>query len=181
MQIANPETNIIWFTVSTFVIYVYIYYKELKQGEDDLTKLLDRNSYNLFFCRKHKREFALIIFDADNFKSINDNLGHLVGDEMLSIIAEILKNQYVKYGWCYRIGGDEFAVILEKKINEIEKINSNFTKALMAKRQEIKELPHVSYGFAIYNPLEDTDIRSVRIKADENMYQYKEKRKSKNK
>ena len=63
----------------------------------------------------------------------------------------------------------------------IEKINSNFTKALMAKRQEIKELPHVSYGFAIYNPLEDTDIRSVRIKADENMYQYKEKRKSKNK
>ena len=100
---------------------------------------------------------------------------------MLSIIAEILKNQYVKYGWCYRIGGDEFAVILEKKINEIEKINSNFTKALMAKRQEIKELPHVSYGFAIYNPLEDTDIRSVRIKADENMYQYKEKRKSKNK
>ena len=93
------------------------------------------------------------------------------------VIGKIIKKTYRQYGRCYRIGGDEFAVIIEEEgFSDIEKINEAFIQALEEKRKEIKELPHVSFGVATYNPetKETCDISAIKEEADKNMYKYKE-------
>ena len=85
-------------------------------------------------------KFTLIIFDVNYFKVINDTYGHSFGDEILKVIGKIIKKTYSQYGRCYRIGGDEFAVIIEEEgFSDIEKINEAFIQALEETRKEIKE------------------------------------------
>lgn len=85
---------------------------------DHLTKLLNKKSFEdildeYFKLFKRKGEiFSLILIDLDNFKSINDNYGHIVGDEVLKNIASILKQYLRDKDIIARIGGEEFAVLL---------------------------------------------------------------------
>ena len=60
----------------------------------------------------------LIVFDVDDFKHVNDVYGHVKGDLCLSVIANCIKGAYAQYGYCYRIGGDEFCVLLKNNRNE---------------------------------------------------------------
>lgn len=91
-----------------------------KESETDaLTKLLNRNGLenrikNIF---NDNKECALIIFDLDNFKRVNDELGHPVGDEVLKIFSNCLLNSFRKNDIISRIGGDEFIVLINKHIS----------------------------------------------------------------
>ena len=87
---------------------------------DDLTGLSNRKAYN-----EHIREIkakkssganlAIILFDIDNFKQINDTQGHLEGDRILKECARMLQEVFEDSDSCvYRIGGDEFAVVFEE-------------------------------------------------------------------
>ena len=58
------------------------------------------------------------MFDVDDFKQINDRYGHIQGDLCLAGIAECIKKSYANFGYCYRIGGDEFCVLLKNGGNE---------------------------------------------------------------
>jgi diguanylate cyclase len=57
--------------------------------------------------------FALVLFDVDSFKEINDSLGHIAGDKVLQKVAECLKETFRKYDFIARFGGDEFAVVIQ--------------------------------------------------------------------
>jgi len=57
-------------------------------------------------------EFSILLLDIDNFKFVNDTYGHLVGDFVIKTLSEILTNSTRLIDTCYRIGGDEFAIIL---------------------------------------------------------------------
>ena len=59
---------------------------------------------------------ALIIIDVDNFKLVNDNLGHLFGDEVLKHVAQVLKNNTSTNDIVGRIGGDEFIIFIKNFI-----------------------------------------------------------------
>ena len=63
-------------------------------------------------AQRYERNLALIVFDLDDFKSINDDIGHLAGDRVLSQAAERLRDAVRSVDVACRIGGDEFAVIL---------------------------------------------------------------------
>jgi diguanylate cyclase (GGDEF)-like protein len=63
-------------------------------------------------AQRYERNLALIVFDLDDFKSINDEIGHLAGDRVLSQAAERLREAVRSVDVACRIGGDEFAVIL---------------------------------------------------------------------
>lgn len=73
-----------------------------------------------------KERFCLALFDLDNLKIINDNLGHDQGDNALRTIANIAGEQFADIGLVSRVGGDEFAVILYKPIDEAEVILEKF-------------------------------------------------------
>ena len=63
-------------------------------------------------ARRYGTKFALILLDVDEFKRVNDTRGHAVGDELLAEVGELIRATIRATDWGYRIGGDEFAVLL---------------------------------------------------------------------
>ena len=143
---------------------------------DALTGLLNQNSYLRKTGEMGCKASVLVVFDVDDFKQINDNYGHVQGDLCLAEIAECIKKAYANFGYCYRIGGDEFCVLL-KNADKEDWCNQEFLHRLEEKRRMITFLPTVSYGSASFS---SGDIVAVKDKADRNMYQYKYERKNRN-
>ncbi|MGN8863192.1 GGDEF domain-containing protein [Dorea longicatena] len=141
---------------------------------DALTGLLNQNSYLKQTGGVRCKGGVLVVFDVDDFKQINDRYGHIQGDLCLAGIAECIKKSYANFGYCYRIGGDEFCVLLKNGGNE-GRCKQEFLQRLQEKRGEIAFLPTVSYGSA---PFSGEDIVKVKDRADQDMYQYKKERKN---
>ncbi|QLG87492.1 EAL domain-containing protein [Chitinibacter bivalviorum] len=86
---------------------------------DSLTELFNRNGFHeelakaLIRAGTKRRGLAVFFIDLDRFKSINDTLGHDVGDQLLRIVAQRLKKQLKQDDIIARLGGDEFTVVLE--------------------------------------------------------------------
>jgi diguanylate cyclase (GGDEF)-like protein len=86
------------------------------------TRLLDRLHHAISRAKREENFiFALFFLDMDNFKIINDSLGHVVGDKILKKIGEVLSDQFRDVDTIARIGGDEF-VILYEGLSEVEDI-----------------------------------------------------------
>lgn len=121
----------------------------------------------------HDCSGILIVFDVDDFKQVNDLYGHLQGDVCLAEIADCIKKAYAQYGYCYRIGGDEFCVLLKNRQKEMECIQK-FLRLLENKREKYEFISTVSYGSAICS---GEDILTVKDRADRDMYMFKKERK----
>ena len=104
-------------------------------GLPNRTLLLDRLEHALQRYRRHPEQlFALLFLDLDRFKTINDSLGHLAGDQLLLETACRLSNCLRKMDTVARLGGDEFVVLLEDigNLKDIEDCASRIQKALAA-------------------------------------------------
>lgn len=155
------------------VIYMYIYDIDILQKSDPLTGLLNRGCY-IEKIAHISEQAAVLYFDVDEFKNINDNYGHNYGDEVLCVVGQTIKEVYAKYGSSYRIGGDEYFVILEKGLENIDNLNTEFVRRLKQKRETDKRLPTVSFGYSLFDPRRDV-IEDVIALADKNMYRSKTK------
>ena len=83
-----------------------------KASHDELTGAYNRAGYDLIKSSFDLSTTAILLFDADKFKSINDNFGHEVGDKVLQKIAKVLKANFRSDDYVCRIGGDEFVVMM---------------------------------------------------------------------
>ena len=86
---------------------------------DPLTKVGNRvklERYMEEFFQRDYRRGTLMIFDLDNFKTVNDIGGHPTGDKVLKCFADYLRNHFRQQDLVIRIGGDEFAVFMENKM-----------------------------------------------------------------
>ncbi len=92
---------------------------------DSLTGLPNRNVFfsRLQRCVERKSPTAVLVFDLDDFKKINDSLGHQTGDNLLIQISERIKPLTSQLNSLYRLGGDEFALVMEKT-NDIHKVTA---------------------------------------------------------
>ncbi len=162
---------ILWISYSIVIIFGYIYYTSLVNQVDVLTGILNRKCYDsqLYVINTNA---IILFFDVNKFKEINDTQGHALGDYCLIEIAHAIKKVYGKNGYCYRIGGDEFSVILYKNLDLIDELNENFTKKLSTKKYKIK-LPTVSIGYSYFYPSRSS-IQKVIEEADVMMYQLKQ-------
>ncbi|WP_082091563.1 sensor domain-containing diguanylate cyclase [Domibacillus tundrae] len=85
-------------------------YVESESNLDPLTGYFNRRS--LEEKLRNLEMYSIILFDADHFKTINDQFGHQVGDEVLKHISELAKKETRKNDLCFRIGGEEFLIVL---------------------------------------------------------------------
>ncbi len=173
----DKSVKVAWLTVAIVVTLFYIFYNSMMQRMDEMTMLLNRASYNNRLTRL--REPVLFqLFDVDFFKSVNDKYGHLYGDYCLQVIGSIIWETYGRYGKCYRIGGDEFCVILNSADGPIDRLNENFSAALDKYRRSDKRFPYISFGYARWDAAGET-VENALETADSIMYHNKDRNKIK--
>lgn len=158
------------------VIEIKLYLEQEKQAMVDyLTGLYNKRYYEetmdreINQAKRYNRSFSLILFDIDNFKLINDGYGHTMGDEVLKILAGILKKNVRKEDTLCRAGGEEFAIILPDTGSEgakrvAEKIREAFNQETLDSNQL-----SLSGGIATY-PNDGDDKKELFECADKAMY-----------
>ncbi|BDY06127.1 diguanylate cyclase [Ferrimonas sp. YFM] len=147
-------------------------------NNDVLTGLPNRTYLQISLDARIKRENAhcLFVFDLDNFKRINETLGHDVGDSLLCHVANRLNSQLTNECELYRLGGDEFAVIADndssiKNATKIAtRILETFEQPFLIEEEEI--VVKASIGIVSY-PEDDSDPHALLRKADLAMYHAK--------
>ncbi|MCL6230408.1 diguanylate cyclase [Acinetobacter amyesii] len=104
----------------------------IESGNDSLTQLLNRRylstiiSREITFARQNETPLSLLAFDADYFKMINDKFGHAAGDLALKFIAEALQRYSQGSDYAFRIGGEEFLLLLvDTNVNRAMKVAEN--------------------------------------------------------
>ncbi len=123
---------------------------------DSLTDLLNKGTFNKILNKKieDKKEFALMVADIDEFKSINDVNGHDIGDEVIKYVAKKLQEIFNDNCFVFRVGGDEFAVIIDNAFENSKQIienKFNKLKTALASPTVIHSPITISAGVAFEN------------------------------
>ena len=174
IQIALPELHVTWLCVTLLSVLYYIYCSEMWNQLDALTGLLNQNSYLNRTAEMRRSGGVLVVFDVDDFKQINDRYGHLQGDVCLAEIADCIKKAYARCGYCYRIGGDEFCVLLKDEASEA-RCAATLQSLLAERRKTLTILPTVSLGSAVFS---GEDVVAVKDRADRALYCAKKEQKA---
>lgn len=144
---------------------------------DGLTGVGNRTAYLEqldVFVEEETPQLGIVFLDVNNLKKVNDNLGHEVGDELIRAAAEAVKNSFGVYGKIYRIGGDEFCVLIANKnakwmFDEAEKKFLQCVSDVNEKKVHPFYL-QIAYGFACCQ-VSGREVLDVTVKeADEQMY-----------
>ena len=126
---------------------------------------------------KFHKKFAMFYLDLDRFKPVNDTYGHDMGDKLLKAVSQRLRKCIRNTDYAFRIGGDEFSLIIEEG-----NINDEFCEMMVRRIKNAIDAPFViegnmlhvdtSCGYAIY-PEHSPEIGDIRIMADHRMYRDK--------
>ncbi len=151
---------------------------------DNLTGLSNSRSFYIDLANeilrsiRYKHVFSLAYIDIDNFKKINDSIGHWKGDELLISVARCLVSSLRKTDIIARLGGDEFAIIFPETSQE--EVKSAFAKASEELEHKMRKKGwkvSFSVGIVTFETL-PTDIKEAIKVADELMYTVKNNRKN---
>lgn len=171
----GERVRVIWICSAIDVLIIYILYVEMTQNLDALTHLMNRRYYENRIAGIQEPA-TIFYFDVDDFKHINDTYGHRFGDVSLATIGRTMHAIFSRIGYCYRIGGDEFAAITFIPVQEAEKYCEKMYHTMKIQRTREPKLPYVSIGYAFYDPKKDS-IADVINAADAMMYERKRKEK----
>ncbi|WP_161937489.1 diguanylate cyclase domain-containing protein [Alkalithermobacter thermoalcaliphilus] len=190
-------TSIISLTNKEQVYFIIILtdITEIKNAQEKLKKMAYYDSLTslpnrvLFYknlnnsikrAQKHNTKFALLFLDIDRFKIVNDTLGHEMGDKLLVEVSKRFKENIKIEDAVYRLGGDEFTIILDD-INDESSVKDIAINLIMdislpfyIDNNEVRV--GLSIGIAIY-PTDDTTIEGLIRKADAALYEVKETKK----
>lgn len=158
-----------------------------KASRDPLTGLYNRSSAKeeIEHCVKNSNlqpgmTHAYMIMDVDNFKTLNDTLGHLIGDQALQDVAEVLKHHFRPYDIVCRLGGDEFLVFMKNiPENVVERnVESLLKKLNLTYRENENEVRiTVSAGIILVSDPK-MEFEEMYRKADNTLYQVKQESKN---
>jgi diguanylate cyclase (GGDEF)-like protein len=138
--------------------------------------LMDRLHQAIAQAEQGKRRFAVLVFDLDRFKAVNDSLGHLAGDQLLKQVAQRLSAEMRRCDTLARLGGDEFVLILNEisrpQSAEIaaQRILANIATPIKLAGMELQA--STSIGISLY-PQDGTDVETLLQHADVAMYHAK--------
>ncbi len=159
---------------------LYEAYEQLKEiaGSDPLTGLLNRRTFFEQAARELTRSlrdgspFSLMLIDLDNFKAVNDNRGHLQGDNVLKVCAESLVDLSRGGDIIGRYGGDEF-IVMPFQTGELHALDlaKRYVSAISRRIREDTDISMtLSIGIIIYDGSDDTTLEDLIDRADKAMY-----------
>lgn len=146
---------------------------------DILTNIKNRTSYvqdidKLNQSLNENSDIITVMFDLNNLKEANDQHGHDKGDKLLIAAAKCIKESFGDYGECYRIGGDEFAVVIKNVYHSFFQDSMSHLQSMLEEynfRHYIKlEIP---FGYTYYKHDIDRDLYATINRADALMYEAK--------
>ena len=166
----------VWASVAVALCLYYLFLREQQYKYDIQTGIKNRVAFekDMEQCQKEKNNVIIMVLDINNFKCINDEYGHQAGDEVLTNVANIIRESFIGIGKAYRIGGDEFCVLCKEISNEsmcylLSKLEDSLFS--LNEQNDIKVV--IAYGFAEYNQNENKNIYTAFTHADKAMYQHK--------
>lgn len=156
--------------------------RRLEATHDPLTRIPNRLAYQEWIEQEHSRfekydtPFVLMVWDVDFFKKINDNYGHLAGDKVLRIVAQVLAEQVREADFVARYGGEEFVIVMPGTTQQpamavAEKIRKAISECAFHFRQEPVSIT-ASCGVAEVRAGESID--DIFHRADEALYKAKQ-------
>lgn len=151
---------------------------------DPLTGLLNREGMKemaqaIFAATKGRASsFVIIIMDLDNFKSVNDLYGHAEGDLALKEFAQLLTNVFRESDILVRMGGDEFVVLFDGKLDGAILAEGRLTRVFEAwkKSNPRRRSLGVTFGMTVKTVEMEADLASLIIEADEQMMRRKDQK-----
>jgi diguanylate cyclase (GGDEF)-like protein len=170
---------------------LHLYNQEMKENEkklnqlaffDELTELpnrkmiINRLDFLINISTKKKLKFAVAFIDLDNFKKVNDSMGHSAGDLLLQKVTSKLKSIIHPEDMLARIGGDEFALIIEQQLDEkgmlkyVESLRTALSDTITIEKNEFSI--SASFGISIY-PQDGSNSMELLKCADTAMYKVK--------
>lgn len=150
-----------------------------KASHDELTGLYNREGFDHISSLESPERTAFVIIDTDNFKDINDTYGHDMGDKVLKKIARTLTNNFRPGDFVFRIGGDEFVVMMLDSNNKSEDvIQEKITRINESLADDTDGIPKtsISVGVAIGTA---TSFEELYQHADAVLYEVKKSGKGK--
>ncbi|MCW8886353.1 MAG: EAL domain-containing protein [Motiliproteus sp.] len=137
----------------------------------------DRLQSEISRASREQQQLAVMFIDLDNFKVVNDTLGHATGDQLLSNLGQRLKEELRCADMIARLGGDEFLVLLTdiKELTEVEQVAERLAMAISIpiKLENRDVVVHSSIGIAMY-PDDGDSAEALMANADNAMYQAKD-------
>ena len=146
-----------------------------KAYHDELTGLYNRAGYDLIIQNLDTGDTAFLLIDTDKFKEINDNNGHDVGDKVLCRIADTLTGNFRPADYVFRVGGDEFVVLMTGVDRNIRKLITEKVETInKALQEDTGDLPPISLSVGVAMCGDDPDFQELYKNADEALYRVKE-------
>lgn len=146
--------------------------------QDPLTKLKNRRALNdtisTFQDKAQHAPASIVMFDVDNFKSINDQYGHSIGDEVIEAIANMTQIELKESATAFRFGGDEIMILISScNLDEAESWTNQLRQSIAGIKLDTRPELNVtaSFGIAPLTPTEDW--KECIEKADKALYQSK--------
>lgn len=171
------------YTVNIFIVMwvVYTFVRrnlEFRASYDSLTRLLNRHSYERSIeseidrSSRYETTFALIIYDVDLFKKINDTHGHETGDKILIELSNLVKKSIRKSDEVFRVGGEEFAIIVPETDADGALILAEKIRKEVEEHQFYKNLK-VTVSLGVSDSNSGKTISDIYRQADDALYKAK--------
>ena len=175
------DANFIWNSLVISQLLIYIYIQSKITSTDFLTGLFNKREYeflikSLAANKPENIELSAIAIDINDFKKINDEHGHRTGDEALVTTAKLLKTAVRKQDYVFRVGGDEFVVIvLSDETHILDKVITRIEQGLEAFNQSSAYPFELNYslGKGNYEYQKYNDLQDFFAYLDSSMYEHK--------
>ena len=184
IQVAHFGVALIWPGVALALLTIYLNIQNNQLYTDHLTGLYNRRLLDIYLCdclknEKKQGSIGVIMLDVDQFKAINDEYGHVIGDQALVETANILKKSVGLDGFIARYGGDEFVAIVSVRdksdiVRVTQEIQHNIQR-FNERRNDQFEIS-VSMGYEVFpcgGAASENDILSL---IDKRMYEEKKEK-----
>ena len=149
---------------------------------DGLTSLHNRRMLDEFLpqlmekCRDERTDLCLMMIDLDDFKLLNDTLGHCAGDDFLRDVGRLIRSSVRDQDAAFRYGGDEFAIVLPGATLEAAQSLGERLASLvdaLTRPLRVDRKPRLSIGFAMRSSLKDPSVANLLAQADKSLYEAK--------